>query len=620
MDHENRPHEKRHQGRLSSAVDRAFHASFCYRFFRTDDRTDSYFRESLICHFLRPHKLSHAFRLFKNAFAKKCENSVLCGVIESFYEKLPSCSLRSVGVLFLYFSAYSLAITALRMAAERHVGRYTDNFISAAVMLLISCLFLCYKGSVAEFVSRSRILSCLSRTLLFTRREMFDTPVYRPSNGVLVLLGTFLGVATYFVPVKRILLLMLFAVLVLSLFKVPENGMIFSVLFCPFLSLPQLSTLILLAFLGYMFKVLRGKRNFHTGSFDSMMLLMTLILFCGCFTTSSRTAPEKEGLWKLAVLSAYFIFRNCVRSEEMLRKCVSAMTLSGGIAGLCCVWERLNSNGSILRLERRLNMEFPFAPGSLFEDSIAFGEFMLLLIPFAVMCFAAARSKNEGLFALLCLAVCFIPLLQIHSKGILLALMVGVLVYIVASFHNPIASVVTVVLVSLAFSAFITHSAFLGSDRFFNVNDYKESILLTATDIIRENPLAGIGIGSDNFSRLFRMYTHFGDSQISHCYNVYLQLLAELGIFGALFLACMAVCLVKILLSAISRCRKDNNTLFIASLSAASALSSMLMRGLTSHIFSDYRVLFIFSAMIGCVVAVSQMSRKGEWKPEGEDY
>ena len=605
--------EKRRESlteKIPSGVDRAFHASFFYRFFRTYDETDGKMRESFFFRLLRPERLAGAVRTFKNGFAAKCEESVLCGAIRRFYERLPLCSLRSVGVLFLYFSLYSLAIAAIRIAVEKNVARYADNLITAAILLLLSFLMMLYKGSAARFVRESRLLSGLFDGLFFSRAGLSKEETYRPQNAGLVLCGTALGALTYLVSVKSILLTLFFFVLILSFFKMPENGMTVPILLCPFCDLYGLGLLVFAAFCGYLFKTLRGKRNFRIESFDAMMLLFALILFTGCFNATDRESVCREGLFKILILSAYFIFRNCLRSEKMLRKCASCLLLSGGIGGVLYLWERLNLAGYIRVLEEKFDLVFGFSPARLFESTVSFGEFLLLCISFGVMCFSVAKNKNEGLFSLICLAACVAPLLLLRSKGVLLALAVGVLIYIVASFHNPVASVATLILVYFAFSVFITQSAFLGNDRFFNVNDYKESILATTADMVLENPLSGIGLGKENFAHVFRVFTHFGDSRISDCYNVYLQMLLQLGIFGALFAAVMAVHLYKMMFSTLSAQRRRSAFLQVAAITCISAVSSLMMRGFTSSVFGDHRVLLLFAAIVGIAAAAYRLSRE----------
>lgn len=602
---------------LPSALDEKFHASAFYRFFRSYDETDGKLKESFFYRLLRPKRMAGAIRTAKNGFAAKCEESILCNAVRCFYEKLPLCSVRSIGITLLYFSLYAAAIAAIRIAAETNVASHTDNLITAAVVLLISLLMITYKGSAAGFVRKSRILSGIFDGLFFCRSGLAQSEVYRPQNAVTVLVGTLLGCLTYFVSARSLLLSVFLFFVVLSFFKMPENGMIVPILLCPFCTLEQLGLLVSAAFCGYLFKTLRGKRNFRLASFDVWMLLFCAVLLTACFRSTDRELLCREGLCEILLLLVYFILRNCLRNEAMLRKCACAVMLSGGMGGILFLWEYLNRIGWIGNAERLLHISFGFAPTRLFEDSIAFGEFLLLCIPFGVMCFAVAEKKSHGAAAVLCLAASVAPMILFRSKGLLLALAVGVLIYIVASFHNPIASALTLLLVYCAFSIFITQSAFLGNDRFFNVNDYKESILTASADIITDNMLSGIGLGKENFARVFRVFTHFGDSRITECYNVWLQFLLQLGIFGALFAAVLLVHLYKMMFSTLSAQRSRNVLLQVCAVSCISAVSSLLIRGFTSNVFGDRRVLLIFTVAVGLAAAAYRISRERDAATEG---
>lgn len=610
---------QRHDRKAKTRTGDLFHESFCYRWFRSYSDSDESFRNSFFARLLHVKQLQNGMRNFKNAFAAKCEESIFCSAFRHFYELLAACSLRSIGVLLLYFSVYAFAIGAVRTAVDRNVTLYADNLLGATVAFAVALLLLLRRDSFLGFAKKSRILSLLFDACLFVRAGAQEQEPRRAPNGWLVVCGTLMGLTTFFVSVRSVIVAFLFAVLVLSFFKVPENGMTVPILLCPFLSPNGLSLLVSLAFCGYLFKVLRGKRNFRFGSFDCMMLLFAAILFCGGFTSSARGTFSPDARMTLSIVLSYFLFRNCIRNELMLRKCAASVMLAGAEAGVWYLARRLIESEHFSAFERLLSIDLSVSMPNLFESYISFGEFLLLAVPFCVMLFSVSKNKNQSLAALICLALCVIPLLRLGSKGLLLALMVGVLIYIVAAFHNPIASLVTLLAVCLAFSLFITNSAFLGNDRFFNVNDYKESILTVVTEIVAFAYPSGIGLGKENFAAVFRVFSGFGEGYVSECYNVYVQLTAQLGIFGVLFFVVMVVHLLRMLFSALSLSRGKSLLLEVTAVTSLGAVSSMMVRGLTSDIFGDLRVLLLLTAVVGCAASSFYMSRDMVLRTRGED-
>lgn len=604
----------KHNGKKST--EQLFHESFCYRWFRSFSDSDKNFETGFFARLLHVKRLQNGMRNFKNTFAAKCEESVFCTSLCRFYEHLVRCSLRSVGVLLLYFSVYAFAIGAVRTAVERDVTRYADNMFDATVVFAVALLLLFCRESLLGFAQKSRILSRVFDACLFTRGGVADDEPYRAPNGLLVVCGTLMGLATFFTSVRFVISVLFFAFLVISLFKVPENGMTAPILLCPFLPPNRLSLLLTSAFVAYLFKTFRGKRNFRFGSFDCMVLLFTAVLLCGAFTSSQQGS---DAWMKVSAVLMYFLFRNCIRNELMLRKCATAVMLAGAEAGIWHLLSRLTEYERLVAIRCSVPLNLSFSIPKMFESHISFGEFLLLAVPFCVMLFSVAKNKNQSFFALICLVFCVAPLLLLRSKGLLLALMVGVLLYIVAAFHNPIASLVTLLTVCLAFSLFITNSAFLGNDRFFNVNDYKESILTVMTEIVAFTLPAGIGLGKENFAAVFRVFSGFGEGYVTECYNVYMQMTAQLGVFGVLFFVVMTLYLFRMLFSALSLSRGKNTLFEVTAVTSLGAVSSMLIRGLTSDIFADLRVLLLLTAVIGCAAADFYMSRDLVLRAKGED-
>lgn len=585
--------------RASSSIDKAFRNSAFYKFFRSYYKTEEKFTDGFFSNIFGFQKLGTWIKIFKNSFAKSCENSFTINIVKNFYEKLLLCSIRNYAVIMLYFGVYALSISAIKSSFYGTGFLTSDNAYISMLLIIMSFVFMPIKDSFAEFSSRSQILSFLLKNLLFTPNleRLKKEKAYSPSNGLLIISGTVLGVMTYFVQIKTILLITTALLLVMLMLKTPENALPFLIIACPFCSPSVLFLLCTLAFAAYMFKVMRGKRNLSLNYFDTLMLFAAVILFLGGFGTFSGNKYYIGTLLAISSIAVYFLIRNCLKNEAGFRKCIYALALCAAAAAFTIVYKEVNLRGfnGINFFDRRYA---DFLPAPLFDSRTASGEFLLLLLPFSVLSLIISKTNSGKAFSVITIALCSAALILTGSKGILLAFSMCILVYITASFHNQIASLLTIFIVGAVLSLFITNSAFLGNDRFFNVNNYKESILVATSEITSDNLAAGIGLGKENFSGIFRAYTNYSENNISSCYNLYLQLLAQVGIFGFIYFMCMSVCYFKMQFSCLSENRVKNFFTAVISITAISSVVTVFLRGLTSYVFNDYRVFFMFIVII----------------------
>lgn len=599
---------------FSKTASSAFHRSYFYNFFRSYDATEDKFTNSYLNKLLAHKKMSESVITFKNIFAKTSETSILVNTFKRFFEKTVSCSLHCYAVVMLCFSLYSLAICALQYTIGVTNSIVTDNGYFSFILLVLSLVFMPVRSSLTVFLKNSKLLSYIHKCLFtsYNMTESTEEHSYTPGNATLILIGTVLGISTYIIPVKVILISCLGVFMTLSFFKTPENSLPILIILSPFLSVAGLSLLTFMSFAAFLFKVCRGKRSFAFKYFDVLVLFFLLIIFTSGFSSSSVRSYEADAVAMLILMCAYFLFRNCVRTADICKKCIYSLGFSAIFASFSLIYDKLFTYGYIGIAERTINLSFGILPQKIFESDIQSGEFLLVMLAFVLTASVISDTTfKKALFAFSVL-LSATALVLTESKGLLLAFAVCILIYISASFRNPTASISAIVAVYIAISLFITNSAFLGNDRFFNINSYKESILSVTSNIVSDNLLAGIGAGKQNFSDIFSAYSHFSSSAVDSCYNTYLQIFTQLGIFGFIFFIYVSIQFYKMQFSCISNFKKGNMLFPMTAIAAISSVSTIYLRGLTSFIWSDYRAFFIFFTLIGISVAAHSLSCKSE--------
>lgn len=592
--------------KISSSVNERVRASSFYNFFRSYYKSERSFKKSITGALVSHERIGAWVRIFKNMFSKSCESSLIVNAVSKLYEKLIDCSIKSYAIVALYFGIYTLVIEVIKASVTGVFEIIPDNAYYGTILIILSLLFMPFNTSIRGFANNSKILSFITQKLFITSYERNKKPpeVYHPSNGLLILFGTLLGVSTMALSIEDIFITVICAFLMISFFKSPENSLPILIIACPFFPHRLFALLCAVSFVAYLFKAMRGKRNISLKYFDVLIILFFAIMFVGGFTSVDRTSFARETGSMICVCLVYFSIRNCVRNEEQCKRIAYAFVACALISSLMLIYLKLHSLGYVSILEQRALVKFNAAPIDPFGDKIVYGEFLLVFLPFVLMASLVTTKYIGKIAAVLSIASCAVALVFTDSKGILLAFGVCLLIYITASFKNPFASLITILAVYALASFALTQSSFLGDDRFFSVNGYKEMIIDSALGISGDNFVGGIGFGKENFASVFKAYNGFSTSNISSCYNMYLQLLVQTGIFGFVYFIIVAVYFFKMQFSSISDSKRKNAFSSLVAISSISSVGTLFVRGLTNSVWNDHRVLFAFFAVVGLSAAV----------------
>lgn len=606
-------------GKISSSVNKCVRASGFYNFFRSYYKSENNFSKSLSGSLLSSEKLGAWVRIFKNLLSKSCETSLIVNAISAFYRKLINCSIRSYAVVALYFGFYALIIQIIKSAISGIYDILPDNAYYATIMILIALIFMPFKCSLRQFAAQSRILSFFSEKIFiksYTPEKRVE--VYHPFHGILILAGALFGILTLFLPVQSIVISVISILLIISFFKIPENSLPVLIISCPFLQQGLFCFLCVTSFCAYLFKVLRGKRNFSMKYFDVLIILFFVIMIVGGFSSNNRTVFNPETASVISVCLVYFSIRNCVRNELQCRKIAYSFVVCALISSLILIYAKVHSLGVVSVIEQRSMLRLNAAPVDPFGSKIVFSEFLLVFLPFVLMSSIVTRNFKSKMASIFSIVSCAAALVFADSKGILLAFGVCLLIYITSSFKNPFASLITIIVVYALVSLFLTQSAFLGDDRFFSIHGYKEMIINSSLGIASDNLIGGIGFGKVNFADVFSAYNGFSSGNITSCYNMYLQLLIQTGIFGFLYFVIISVYYFKMQFSCISDNKHKSAFSSLVAISSISSVGTVFVRGLTNAVWNDHRVLFAFFAVIGLSVAVYRFN-SGETNAYNED-
>ena len=126
-----------------------------------------------------------------------------------------------------------------------------------------------------------------------------------------------------------------------------------------------------------------------------------------------------------------------------------------------------------------------------------------------------------------------------------------------------------------------------------------------------ERPVAlvddGIGIGEGVFAAVYPSYALHGIETAPHSHSLYLQILTELGISGAVIFSVFLFILVQMNLSHIAS--PDSKSGKMVEVGIFCGLVAFLVQGVTDYVWYNYRIFLMFWITVGLSVGAVLMSK-----------
>ena len=118
--------------------------------------------------------------------------------------------------------------------------------------------------------------------------------------------------------------------------------------------------------------------------------------------------------------------------------------------------------------------------------------------------------------------------------------------------------------------------------------------------MLKDFYISGIGVGEAAFEEVYANYRLQGIAA-PHSHHLYLQLLVEIGVFGLLLFLTVLFFFAQSSFSHIGK--TENKSARLLGAAALSGIAAALTQGFTDYIWYNYRVYFIFWAVIGIAAA-----------------
>lgn len=578
------------------------------------------------------------FAEFRYGTCRRIENSFIINAVSSLISLLLRTRLKVYGAYLVSFGVYTSVVSIIMEILKSNISGIIGNMsvMISAIMIFASIPLVMSRKSLAEGICTSSIGAILLSATGYEKDSLDQDKNCCGKMNIGFMLGIISGMLTYWVSPIYILISIFAAIILYIILIRPEVGVVLMFLLMPWLPTMLLAALVAYTTLCYLVKLFRGKRTIQLEPIDFVVVSFIVILLSGGFITLSASSLKPALLMSCLILG-YFLTTQLIKSREWLIKCSVACVISGtlnAVLGIAMYFLGIGYSSKAWLDSEMFAGISGRAIGTLGNPNI-FGEYLILIIPIAVSMFI---GKNEGfrkIPALFCIAILGSALILTWSRGAWLALMIAALLFLFM-WHRRSLWVIFAGLASLPILPSLLPESIVS--RFMSIGNmadsstsYRVYIWRASINMIKDNAIAGIGIGEGSWDMMYPLYTYMGVEAAPHSHNLYLQIFLELGVFGIIAFLAFLFLLYQ---SGFSFFRKlsGNSTLKTQDISETMLLSceyistkeknlatkkqlrissagplcgvfAVLVQGLTDHSWYNYKVFLMFWLVCGLASA-----------------
>ncbi len=587
------------------------------RFFSSYDEFNSLYEKGVASTAAK--KLASSLRLSKvqNKAARAFDNSWIRQKVLIATSKMRHLTVRFWGVLMLTFSLYVAMMYLIRNFGMFYTAP-VSYLVVAAVLGVISLPLLFEKEkTLGKCLLESRFFSWLLFDFFELRYEDFrDRQKPCDKISVAFILGMLFGCCTFFISPLFILACAAALLYCYSAFVSPESALLMILFSLPFLSAFShptlvLCMLVLCVLLGYIFKLIRKKRVMRFGILELTVLLFILCIFFGAMKNASMT-QSTEGFVMVLLACGFFLTGNLLRTKEMIKHAARALAFSGVICAGFGILEYLLGMSRLDWLDVEMFDGIKGRAVSFFENPNVLGTYLCFVTPLtlSVMSFSKEAKKSRWFIGFCTVLACAV---LTWSRGAWLGIIVSVLMLLATTRHFLVT--VFSLLLCLPFASYVIPSAV--TSRLLSIGNlsdssslYRLNIWRGCLDMAEQYGMGGIGMGEGAFSRIYPAFAVSGADTAYHSHSLWLQIMISLGACGLIIFAFMMFFFAQRAFTAL----KNSSERDISILTAAcfSGVVGVLVCGLFDYSWYNYRVYFLFFAVMGLACTCDRVSFRAE--------
>lgn len=563
---------------------------------------------------LKVKEYAHKLRAF---LSRNFENSYLLKKITNFIYSFKSKSIRSYGNFWMAFGIYTIIIYFVKMFVPTLVEADIRSLIVGIIACICAIPMIFSKGTLLSATNNSVLTKLLFSEAFGFREETFNEKSNSSQRHahLMILFGMLCGVLTLFIDPLFIPTVIFGIVFLVLVFSTPEIGILLSIFLLPFFSFFSnptiaLAILVLLTFLSYVFKIIRGKRIVKLELIDIAVIAFGVMIFFGGVISAGGEISYLSALLTCSLMIGYFLVVNLMRTQKWLNRCFIALASSATIVSIAGILQYLFGTLNVSWLDRDYFPDIKGRVTVLFENSNVLAAYLVMVFPIVLCCFLRSTGKNRML-ALISSVSIFMCIIFTWSRGAWLALIISFLLYFLMYSKKTVRFLCSIIFI-IPFSVFVLPDNIVR--RFMSIGDMADSSISYRVytwkgtmNAIRDNWFGGVGYGSETYRELYPTYSYAGMETAEHSHSLYLQLWFSLGIVGLIVFTALIFLFAQQSLENIKTTSDMQNKMQTTAVFCS--IVAALIMGAFDYVWYNYRVFYIFWIMIALASAYARVDR-----------
>lgn len=255
-----------------------------------------------------------------------------------------------------------------------------------------------------------------------------------------------------------------------------------------------------------------------------------------------------------------------------------------------------------------LNAGMPGRIYAFFDNPNNFAELLVMTVPLGAALMLSADTWRGRILALLFLLPCIAALGFTYSRSGWIGFVLAVAVF--CAFYDwrllPALALVGVCCIPLLPQSILNRIRTIGN-RSDTSGIYRIAIYQSSFRLIGDHWFGGVGLGSDTLYQVFKLYPAMYDGNWPiHCHNNYLEVWAEMGLFGIVPMLGMLLHGFRSGVARVFRAEKKRRAVLAAALGS---FAGILLISLVEYTWYYPRDLFLFWFVFGVIGASVKISK-----------
>lgn len=332
------------------------------------------------------------------------------------------------------------------------------------------------------------------------------------------------------------------------------------------------------------------------------MFLVGVFMIINSFTSLNILGSMRDLAFNFGgIFLALMVYKE-VNSKERLNNILTSIAIGATLVGVFGLYQFVFL-GTVQRewIDASLKGVITRRAYSVFMNPNIFAEYLVLVTPLVVSQFWAHRDGFKKFIYLMIAGLLLLNMMLTFSRGGMVSIALAAMVFLFFAMRPLFVFLIPIGIFSINFLPEKIQNRIYSIFNFADSStSYRFKMWGITKDLIRDNPMVGVGFGHKSFKQEFELLIR--SMPIFHAHNTYLEIMAEGGALGIIsFLYIVIGSIVNLFKSGMKSTDKYIRTVSIGLLAS---IMGILTNGMTEHIVYINRIIVMLWMVFGLTGAL----------------